>query len=317
MADRREVSVNAPAKINVVLRLLGRREDGYHDLESLVLPVSLADVVTAREDDRVSVGMFHPDGRPMLLPDPDTNLAFLATEAWLDASSNRDRTPSIVVEKNIPMAAGLGGGSADAAGVLRALNALWDDELSDEDLSRIGAEIGSDVPAMLRSGATVMRGRGEMVEPVEAARTWWVLVPQPFAVRTPEAYSWWDEESSTANVSIDDALDAVRTGDPKELARWLWNDLQSPVARRHAQIQVAVERLLDAGALGAVMSGSGPTVAGLAADEPDADRIADRVPGGIPVSAPPPEVPLLRKPPPARTRSAPEEASDNSEQQPD
>jgi 4-diphosphocytidyl-2-C-methyl-D-erythritol kinase len=316
MAERREVVVNAPAKINVVLRILGRRDDGYHDLESLVLPVSLADVVTAREDDRVSVGMFHPDGRPMLLPDPDTNLAFLATEAWLDASPNGARTPSIVVEKNIPMAAGLGGGSADAAGVLRALNGLWADGPSEDDLDRIGAEIGSDVPAMLRGGATVMRGRGEVVEPVEAATTWWVLLPQPFAVHTPEAYAWWDEEGETANVALDDAVEAVRTGDPHELARWLWNDLQGPVARRHAQIQVAVERLLDAGALGAVMSGSGPTVAGLAADEPDADRIADRIPGAIPVSAPPPEVPLLRKPPPPRPASEPE-GSDDSERQPD
>jgi 4-diphosphocytidyl-2-C-methyl-D-erythritol kinase len=284
----REVVVHAPAKINVVLRVLGRRDDGYHDLESLVLPVSLADVVTAREDDRVSVGMFHPDGRPMLLPAPDSNLAFLATEAWLDASPDGQRSAAIVVQKNIPVAAGLGGGSADAAGVLRALNTLWDDGLPDGELERIGAEIGSDVPAMLHGGATVVRGRGELLEPVDATTTWWVLVSQPFHVRTPDAYGWWDEEGATANVALDDALDAIRDGDAQELARWLWNDLQGPVARRHAQIQVVVERLLDAGALGAVMSGSGPTVAGLAPGELEAERIAERIPGAIVVSAPPP-----------------------------
>jgi 4-diphosphocytidyl-2-C-methyl-D-erythritol kinase len=291
MADRREAVVSAPAKINAVLRVLGRRDDGYHDIESLVLPVSLADVVTAREDDRVSVAMFHPDGRPMLLPDPDSNLAFLATEAWLDAAPDGRRAAAIVVEKHIPMAAGLGGGSADAAGVLLALNELWGDGLPGGDLERIGAEIGSDVPVMLRRRASVMRGRGEIVEPVEAATMWWVLVPQPFAVHTPAAYGWWDDGGSTANVRVDEAVEAVRIGDPQELARWLWNDLQGPVAHRHAQVQVVVERLLDAGALGAIMSGSGPTVAGLAADEPDAERIAERIPGAIPVSSPPPEEP--------------------------
>ena len=133
-----------------------------------------------------------------------------------------------------------------------------------------------------------MRGRGEVVETVESAATFWVLVPQPFPVRTVDAYGLWDEEGATANVALDDAVDAVRRGDPHELAQWLWNDLQGPVARRHAQIQVVVERLLDAGALGAVMSGSGPTVAGLVADEQEAERIAERIPGALAVSAPPP-----------------------------
>jgi 4-diphosphocytidyl-2-C-methyl-D-erythritol kinase len=299
MTDRREVVVRAPAKINVVLRVLGRREDGYHDLESLVLPVSLADTVTAREDDQMSVGMFHPDGRPMLLPDPDSNLAYQALRAWMAANGSARRTAAVTVEKEIPIAAGLGGGSADAAGVLRALNELWGDGLPAEELARVGASIGSDVPALLHGAPSVMRGRGEVVETVEAATTWWVLVPQPFAVRTPDAYGWWDDEGATAKIGLEDAVDAVREGDPRELARWLWNDLQGPVAHRHAQIQVVVERLLDAGALGAVMSGSGPTVAGLVADEQEAERIADRIPGAIPVSAPPPpeEQPAPEVPP--------------------
>jgi 4-diphosphocytidyl-2-C-methyl-D-erythritol kinase len=288
VAERGRIVVRAPAKINAVLRVLGRRDDGYHDLESLVLPVSLADTVTVREDDGVSVAMFHPDGRPMLLPDPGSNLAFVAAHAWLEARGAEGRSASVVVEKEIPMAAGLGGGSADAAAVLLAMNRLWSGGLSRTKLASVAAGIGSDVPAMVRGGAAVMRGRGEQVVPVEAGTTWWVLVPQPFPVHTADAYAWWDEEGATANVGLDDAVEAVRRGDPQELAQWLWNDLQGPVARRHAQIQVIVERLLDAGALGAVMSGSGPTVAGLAADEQEAERIAERFPGGVAVSAPPP-----------------------------
>jgi 4-diphosphocytidyl-2-C-methyl-D-erythritol kinase len=288
MAERRSVVVRAPAKINAVLRVIGRRDDGYHDLESLVLPVSLSDTVTIREDDHVSVAMFHVDGRPMLLPDPASNLAYIATRSWLGARANEGRAASVVVEKDIPMAAGLGGGSADAAAVLIGLNRLWSGGLSKAKLASVAEGIGSDVPAMLGGGAVVMRGRGETVEPVEAATTWWVLVSHPFPVRTVDAYGWWDDEGATANVALDDALDAVRRGDPHELSKWLWNDLQGPVARRHAQIQVVVERLLEAGALGAVMSGSGPTVAGLAADEQEAERIAGRIPGAIAVSAPPP-----------------------------
>jgi len=284
----REVVVRAPAKINAVLRVLGRRDDGYHELESLVLPVSLADTITVREDDRVTVSMFHADGRPMLLSDPGSNLAYVALQAWLEVRGAGGRGASITVEKEIPMAAGLGGGSADAAGVLTALNRLWGDGLPPEELARVAAGIGSDVPAMLEGGPVVMRGRGEVVETVEADTTWWVLVPQPFPVRTPDAYAWWDDEGTTAKVRLDDAVSAVRGGAARDLAGWLWNDLQGPVARRHAQIQVVVERLLDLGALGAVMSGSGPTVAGLVRDEHEADRIADRIAGAIAVSAPPP-----------------------------
>jgi 4-diphosphocytidyl-2-C-methyl-D-erythritol kinase len=285
VAEPREAVVRAPAKINVVLRVLGRRDDGYHDLESLVLPVSLADRITVREADRVSVAMLHADGRPMLLSDPGSNLAFVAFRAWRDAAES-ERAVSIVIEKEIPMAAGLGGGSADAAGVLLALDRMWPG-MSREELERVAAGIGSDVPAMLRAAPVVVRGRGEVVEPVEAAPTWWVLAPQPFAVHTPDAYAWWDEGGSTARIRLDDPLDAVRTGDPRELAQWLWNDLQGPVAHRHAQVQVAVERLLDAGAVGAVMSGSGPTVAGLCLGEAEAERIAERIRGAVAVSAPP------------------------------
>src|SRR5262249_18949486 len=157
VGERREVVVRAPAKINVVLRVLGRRDDGFHELESLVLPVSLVDTVTGREDDHLSVSMLHTAGPPMPLPDPASHLAFVAMRAWLDAGGAAGRAASVVVEKAIPMAAGLGGGSADAAAVLLAMNRLWGDGLPKRELARVGAGIGSDVPAMLRGGPLVMR----------------------------------------------------------------------------------------------------------------------------------------------------------------
>jgi 4-diphosphocytidyl-2-C-methyl-D-erythritol kinase len=287
MAER-VVTVVAPAKINVVLRVLGRREDGYHHLESLLLPISLQDTVTVREAEEFSVAMFHADGRPMLMPDPESNLAFRAATSWLRARGRDGPAVAIEVVKSIPLAAGLGGGSADGAAVLRALDALWGEPLGHETLTRIAGDLGSDVPAMLQGGAVVMRGRGEVLEPVPAATTRWVLLPQHFPVRTPHAYAWWDEEGATPPADLDRATHALRVGNVHVLAGLLHNDLQGPVARRHAQVQVAVERLLEAGALGALMSGSGPTVAALVADEQDAIRIVGRIPRAIAVVAPPP-----------------------------
>ncbi|HEX9376050.1 MAG TPA: 4-(cytidine 5'-diphospho)-2-C-methyl-D-erythritol kinase [Actinomycetota bacterium] len=289
--ERDEVALPAHAKINVFLRVLGRRDDGYHDLESLILPVSLSDDVVVRRQPHVSASVRLPDGRPLLLSDPMANLALRAAAEWYEARPGKEEGASVEVEKRIPVASGLGGGSADAATTLRALNELWGRPFGAPELAGIGARLGSDVPALLDGGPVLVGGRGEIVEPVVVAPMWWVLLPQPFGVRSAEAYAWWDEEPGSSDRDVAAVLEAARGGRVERLARLLFNDLQAPVARRHAQVQVAVERLLDAGALGAAMSGSGPTVAGLVANEEDARRIEDRVPGAIAVTSPPPRVP--------------------------
>jgi 4-diphosphocytidyl-2-C-methyl-D-erythritol kinase len=177
--------------------------------------------------------------------------------------------------KRIPVAAGLGGGSADAAAALLALDELWGcTQHAGEELLAMAAQIGSDVPALLTGGpAAVIRGRGEIVEPVEVPPSWWVLLPLPFPVAVTDAYRWWDEDGGVS-------LPAGASG------RFV-NDLEPPVSRRHPEIRDAEERLLAAGATAAIMCGSGPTVAGLADDEAHAERIAEVLPGSIPVSAPP------------------------------
>ncbi len=288
---RDEVTLPAHAKINVFLRVLRRRDDGYHDLESLILPLSLSDDVVVRRQSHVSASVRLPDGRPLLLPDPMANLALRAAAEWYEARSGNEEGAAVEVEKRIPVASGLGGGSADAAATLRALNELWGAPFGPPELSEIGARLGSDVPALLDGGPVLVGGRGEIVEPVAAAPTWWILLPQPFGVRSADAYAWWDEEPTSTDHDVHALLEAFRGGRVERLAPLLFNDLQAPVAHRHAQVQVAVERLLDAGALGAVMSGSGPTVAALVRSEEEARRIEDRVPGAIAVSAPPPRGP--------------------------
>jgi 4-diphosphocytidyl-2-C-methyl-D-erythritol kinase len=285
MPERDVVEVEAHAKINVFLRVLRRRDDDYHDIESLLLPVSLADRVVLRPDPAgVGCGVFFPDGRSVGL-DPEEDLAGRAAVALVETRWSAGRGIDVRVEKRIPIAAGLGGGSADAAAVLRGGNRLWGDPLPEEELVRIAARIGSDVPGLLRGGPVLVRGRGEAADRATAAPLWWVLLPLGFGVSAAQAYAWWDEDGTTGP-DPGPLVEAVAAGDTPGVAALLYNDLQEPVARHHPEIRRAMEGLLEAGAMEAIMSGSGPTVAALALDEDHARLIADAVPGSIPVSGP-------------------------------
>ena len=214
----------------------------------------------------------------------------VAARALADAAGLIRPGAEITIEKQIPVAAGLGGGSADAAATLRALNELWHCGLDDEGLSTVGARVGSDVPAQLAGGAVFVRGRGDVLERVHVTSTTWVLVPMPFPVRTLDAYEWWDEEGATGP-DPGALIAAAETGNLELLGSALFNDLQPPVASRHPQVLEAIESFRRAESLGEVMSGSGPTVAALARDRAHADDLAAVVPGSIVVSAPPPEEP--------------------------
>jgi len=285
MADA-TVRREARAKINVFLRVLGRRPDGYHDLESLVVPISLADTVTVRASTRVSVAMEAAGTMEFEPIEPRRNLALRAAEEWIRARGEPGEAAEVHVEKRIPVAAGMGGGSADAAAVLLAMNEVWGSPMSHEDLLALGARLGSDVPALLAEGPVVMRGRGEIVEPAEVATTGWVLVPQPFPVSTTDAYRWWDEDGGATGPDPGSVLDAAARGDAERLAGLVFDDLQAPVLRRHPELEEVRAALLRAGALAAILSGSGPTVVGLAGTRQHAAHIAKQVPSAIAVSGP-------------------------------
>jgi 4-diphosphocytidyl-2-C-methyl-D-erythritol kinase len=267
-ADR-TVEVGAPAKINLFLRVLGRRPDGYHDLETLILPVTLADRLRLHAHADPSYRTLSLElslrGDPELIrgiPVDETNLALRAAEALARRCGVRGFA-EIELEKLVPHAAGLGGGSADAAAVLRALDALWGCGLSAGDLMELGAEVGSDVPALLADGPVAVTGRGERVEPASVASYRWALLTPPVWVSTAQAFRWWDEDGPPHGPDPTELVEAAASGDPRAVAPLLFNDLQSPVAARHPEIDRARRAFLGAGALAAVMSGSGPTVAGL------------------------------------------------------
>jgi 4-diphosphocytidyl-2-C-methyl-D-erythritol kinase len=282
----RSVRREAPAKINVFLRVLGARADGYHDLESLVVPTSLADVVTVRAAEALRVEVRGASELTGEVPAGGLNLALVAALALGDACPDAGGA-EIVVEKRIPVAAGLGGGSADAAATLLALNELWGCGIDEGTLAELAERIGSDVPAMLAGGPTLMSGRGELVAPAQVAPLHWVIVYFDFGVRSPDAYRWWDDAGGGTGPDPEALLEAAAAGDPEALGPLLFNDLERPVFARHPVVAEAKERLLAAGALGAVMSGSGSSVVGLARDETHARAVAASLPGSIVVSAPP------------------------------
>jgi 4-diphosphocytidyl-2-C-methyl-D-erythritol kinase len=277
---------HAHAKLNVFLRVGRLRSDGYHDLESLVLPLSLADTVTVRPADVLRVDVRGPERLTDAVAAGGMNLALVAALALGDACGGRGAV--VDIDKRIPVAAGLGGGSADAAATLHALNDLWACGLDLETLLDIGARIGSDVPALLVGGPVIVSGRGERIEAASVATAWWVVVPLDFPTRSPDAYRWWDEDGGSSSEHPGALLEAAEHGDAGELGRLLFNDLEGPVVRRHPQIADIRRRLVAAGALGAVMSGSGPTVVGLARSELHAQELASGFDGALAVMGPPP-----------------------------
>ena len=277
----RTIRRDAHAKINLFLRVLSTREDGYHEIESLVVPISLADRVVVRRAEELRVEIA---GRPALSPG-GLNLALVAALALADACA--DAAGALVeIEKRIPIAGGLGGGSADAAATLLALNELWGCEADVATLEEIGGRIGSDVPAMLSGEPVLMSGRGERLVPAEVPPFHWVLVRFGFGVRSPDAYRWWDEDGTGTGPDPDRLLAAATAGDAEALGPLLFNDLERPVAARHPEIGEAARDLIESGALGALMSGSGSCVIGLARDEAHARELAAGIDGAEPVVSP-------------------------------
>jgi 4-diphosphocytidyl-2-C-methyl-D-erythritol kinase len=282
--DLRALPVTEPAaaKLNPFLRVLGLRSDGFHDVETLVQPITLADGVRAAHRDR-GFGLAITGERAADIDPGSENLVLQAARALAEATGEQ-RGARLMVVKRIPVAAGLGGGSADAAATLRALDRLWGWGMGPAGLREIAAGLGSDVPALLEGGPVLAGGRGDRVEPVQLPKTWWVVAPAPFGIASAEAYGWWDQEGGPTGPDPTNLMAALREGDLAAAGPMLFNDLEGPVLRRRPPVAEARQRLLDAGALGAVLCGSGPTVAGLAHDSAHADRVAAEV-GGLAVAS--------------------------------
>jgi len=253
------VSLPAFAKINLDLRILGTRPDGYHDLRTIFQSLALFDKVTVtRRRGPIEIVCDQED-----IPTDRRNLVWKAASLLHRVATGKTSAPqgiSIDLRKRIPSEAGLGGGSADAAMTLLALNKLWKLDYDLATLTRVGARLGADVPYFLVGGTALGLGRGDDIYPLVDPPTVHVVILRPgFGVSTADAYGWFDEETRRAK---EPAPRPCPPGWPSWAAT-LRNDLEGPVVRHHPAIARIRQSLLDAGANFAAMSGSGSAVFGL------------------------------------------------------
>lgn len=258
----RSVSLPSFAKINLDLRVLGTRADGYHDLKTVFQSLALFDnvTVTARRG-ALAVTCDEPD-----IPTDQRNLVWKAASLLHRVATGKQSAPrgiAIDLRKRVPSEAGLGGGSSNAAMTLLALNKLWKLDLDLASLTRIGARLGADVPYFLIGGTALGLGRGDDIYPLADMPPVHVVILRPgFGVATSDAYQWFDEETRPRRAMKEPAARAVPPGWPAWSAT-LRNDLEIPVVRHHPAIGRIRQSLVDAGATFAAMSGSGSAVFGL------------------------------------------------------
>ncbi|MBR5381630.1 MAG: 4-(cytidine 5'-diphospho)-2-C-methyl-D-erythritol kinase, partial [Oscillospiraceae bacterium] len=265
------VAVEANAKINLTLDILGTRPDGYHEVEMVMQSVGLSDTIRL---ERSASGIELSSGSEEL-PADESNLAWKAARLFLDANEIRAGV-RIVVEKRIPIAAGLAGGSTDAAGTLVGMNRLFDTALSAEALCTLGEKIGSDVPFCIMGGTMLASGRGEKLRRLPSIPpAWIVLAKPPVAVSTAWAYRRFDALAEVVHPDTRAALRAISDGSLEGVAASLGNVLEGVTAEAHEEISAYKRILLQSGAMGALMSGSGPTVFALTRTEPEARRAAE------------------------------------------
>jgi 4-diphosphocytidyl-2-C-methyl-D-erythritol kinase len=263
------------AKANLVLQVGPPRGDGLHPMCSLMVSLDLADQLTVSEASG-SEDVVHCPGVP------DETLCRRAAAALHGAVAGLPPL-DVSVEKHIPVAAGLGGGSADAAAVLRAGNELAGSPLSMQELRELAAGIGSDVPSQVEAGAALVGGVGERVEPVELPRLAMVIVPQRQGLSTPEVYAELDRIGSYRAELTPEELRRIATAPLDELAAAVDNDLQAAALSLRPELERMLERLREAGALAAGISGSGPTAFGLFRSPEDAERAAGKLDGALAV----------------------------------
>ncbi|WP_030297057.1 4-(cytidine 5'-diphospho)-2-C-methyl-D-erythritol kinase [Streptomyces katrae] len=275
MTGTTSVTVRVPAKVNVQLAVGAARPDGFHDLANVFLAVSLYDEVTATPADELTVTCAGPDADQV--PLDRTNLAARAAEI-LAARAGIEPAVHLHIAKNIPVAGGMAGGSADGAAALLACDTLWGLNTPRAQLLDICAELGSDVPFSLVGGAALGTGRGELLTPVEAGSFHWVFAVADGGLSTPAVFREFDRLAEGTEIPEPDAspalLAALASGDADALAATLANDLQPAALSLRPQLAATLAAGTDGGALAALVSGSGPTTAFLCRNAESAEKVA-------------------------------------------
>lgn len=268
-----KITYHSPCKFNLFLDVTGRRPDGFHEVATIIEPLSLSDTLHLQETSgEISVTSDQPE-----IPDGPDNIVYQAVRL-LREETGEDRGVRIRVEKNIPAAAGLGGGSANAARTLQTLNSIWKLNLPPPALSRIAARLGSDVPFFLNPRTSHCRGRGEMITPLpRAPRFQAVLIKPPLPIPTRWAY---EQLAISAPLSprrnIQDIITALENSDLSALGSSLYNIFQEVLEPKIPELRNILEFFRKNNTIGAILSGSGSTVVGLLETEFEAQSLADQ-----------------------------------------
>ena len=285
-----QVSASAPGKINIFFKVGALKSDGYHDVLSIYQALDIRETVKVADSSRwkVSVSGALSDEQIAAVPTGEDNLVVRAAKS-IGQLANLTRVSELNFEitKNVPVAGGMGGGSADAAAAMLAVDELWDTQVDGEALMKAAAELGADIPFALLGGTAIGIGRGDKLDPIDdVQKLHWVLVPMDVGLSTPRVYAKLDEMRAAKGqeptlVPVPqvphELIDALVNGDAREVAKHLHNDLQEAAVALMPELSITMHAGLAAGALAAMVSGSGPTIAMLAESEEAAESIANHL----------------------------------------
>ena len=260
-----QTTEKAWAKLNLTLDILGARDDGYHEMKMVMQSVSLCDDLTLTATGDAPVARTNLS----FLPTGDKNLAVIAALHLWDAMGKQPQGLEILLHKRIPVCAGLAGGSSDAAAVLRALNRMEGSPFTTQELAEIGAKVGSDVPYCVVGGTMLAEGRGEVLSPLPSLPPCWIVLCKPdFPISTPELFSHIDTVKLKNHPDTMGMISALTDGDLTQVALRLYNVFEDALPARHRTVVAGIKNtLIQSGALGATMSGSGPTAFGIFDDK--------------------------------------------------
>jgi 4-diphosphocytidyl-2-C-methyl-D-erythritol kinase len=258
----------SPAKVNLRIEILKKREDGYHEIETILQKISLHDTLhfSLKKEKGVTITTDHPN-----LPVGKDNLVYKAVESMLKVSGYKGGV-HIQIEKRIPLGAGLGGGSSNAATTLKALNQLLELRVSKKRLMEMGLEIGADVPFFFLEGAAMGSGIGERLKKIELPALWYVLIYPNFEVSTRWAYQNFVLTNQRIHFNLQKFIKT-----PEGISRILLNHLEEVVSKKYPQIDIMKKILCSGGAMGTLMTGSGPTVFGIFSEEKGATEAYGRI----------------------------------------
>ncbi len=263
----------AYAKINITLDILGKRDDGYHELEMIMQNVSLHDNITAEKTN----GEISVSSNSGIIPNGEKNIAYKAAEYMIKKYGIKGGV-KIYIEKNIPVGAGLAGGSTDAAAAIKAVKSLYNLKLTEEEMEECAAQIGSDVPFCINGKTSLATGRGTELKAISPMPKMYIVLAKPsFGVSTAFVYKNYKAENVEKRPDTKAVIKAIEKGSTKEIAEGLCNVLESVTAKKYDDIEKIKESLKEFGAENAIMSGSGPTVFGIFEDKNTADKAAEKI----------------------------------------